>query len=157
MKIIAGPLGIILGLLCGKRIYPLLTPYFGEKVMVKIAIFLIVTILVAFLVIILGKIFSKVLHNIFLGWLDSLLGALFGLILTFLLCGFSLQLLVLFWPKARPAIEGSGLARRVLTFWLIVPLPKPKGIEKERKPPDKPKLVTSFHQKNPSFLKERVA
>ncbi len=133
IKTISLPLGIALGLICSRRVYPILVPYWKETWWIRLILFILVTLLVSFLVISLGRVLSKILHAIFFGWLDSLLGGIFGLITSFIICGLLLHLSLFFFPGTKPFIVNSNLARRVLTFWLALPFPKPS-------PPDlKPK------------------
>jgi|UniRef100_A0A7C3UY11 uncharacterized membrane protein required for colicin V production len=133
LRVISFPLGIVLGIFCGRRFSPLLAAYLGKGPVIRIVLFFLIFFLSAFLVLTLGKILSKLFRTIFLGWLDSLLGGALGLILSFLVCGFLLFLSYSFFPNTRPAIEGSGLARRAFRIWSHIPLPKPKKIE-TRKP-----------------------
>lgn len=110
---LAGLVAIFLGLFLAKRLYPHLSPQFREIVqsaqwadgIAYVLIFIATIIVVALCAVIVRRLFSVVLAN----WLDSLLGAVLGVVEGLLICAVILALMRRFVPNS-PFLSNSDLA-----------------------------------------------
>ena len=72
------------------------------------AIILIATLIVAGVI---GSLVAKLVHLVLLGWLDRLVGFIFGLIIGALLCAAVLAIIVKYYPGAEAVISQSVIAK----------------------------------------------
>lgn len=79
----------------------------------KIIVFILLFAVIYFVVVIVGAIFSKILKLIFLGFLDRLLGLVFGFLEGFAISAIIVYLLTLF-PKGMDWVQASTLGPFIL-------------------------------------------
>jgi len=111
--------GVIMGIYIGAHYHVILAVYLTwlkHPVLIKIVAFLIVFIVTYTGFSILGLILRKIFQTLFLGWLDRILGSLFGLIEGSFIVGIFLYLFHLF-PLGQEVIENSEFAKR---FYSII-------------------------------------
>lgn len=67
---------------------PAVSEHFGIGIkMANVLSFAVIFIIVSMILVLLGKVLRKIVRLVLLGWLDSLLGALFALMTAILVCG----------------------------------------------------------------------
>ncbi len=91
-----------------------LTGIFHTQYQAKIVGFIIVFLLFFFIVVLLGYLLSKIVNLAMLGWLDRVLGGVFGLINGLVFIWILLVLIVTFQPNFQRSIDKSILAKEIL-------------------------------------------
>jgi membrane protein required for colicin V production len=130
-------LGLILGIYIAAHNYPVLQKYvlsvFPNTTVSKIISFLIILFIVFFLMMLLGLLLQKVIKLIMLGWLDKILGGVFGIIKGLLFVWLLLVLIITFFPTTQNTINKSQLAMKILSIGSEY-TKFPERIKKNKKP-----------------------
>lgn len=112
-------LGLILGIYLASQKYPLLEKYvagvFPNATASKVISFIIIFLVVFFVTILLGVLLQKVIKLIMLGWLDKILGGIFGIVKGVLIVWLLLVLAIELFPKTENYIKKSNLGIKILT------------------------------------------
>ncbi len=115
---LAATLGIFVGFWMASQKYfvleKFLTGIFHTQYQAKIVGFIIVFLLFFFIVVLLGYLLSKIVNLAMLGWLDRVLGGVFGLINGLVFIWILLVLIVTFQPNFQRSIDKSILAKEIL-------------------------------------------
>jgi membrane protein required for colicin V production len=114
--------GLILGIFLAGRYYVQLSGIFGfisNDSAAKIVAFIIIFLVVLIIATILGIIFTKIVSNLMLGWLNRLLGGIFGVFEGALFIGAILAVIVKM-TGSQDAITGSILAQFFLNRFPVV-------------------------------------
>lgn len=114
--------GLILGIFLAGHFYVQLADVLGfisNENAAKIAAFIVIFLVVLIVATILGVIFTKVVSNLLLGWLNRLLGAVFGVFEGALFLGAILAILVKYVGN-HDVITGSFLAQFLLKGFPVV-------------------------------------
>jgi membrane protein required for colicin V production len=110
--------GLILGIYIAAQRYPLLEKHLIKVInsssASKIISFLIIFLVVFFLIILLGLILQKVIQLVMLGWLDKLLGGVFGIVKGLIIVWLILMLVITVFPNTLQPITKSKLASRIM-------------------------------------------
>jgi len=117
VKELSAIVGLILGIYIAIYRYPLLEKYVIKVItspsVAKVVSFLIIFLVVFFLVIILGLLIQKAIQLVMLGWLDKLLGGIFGIIKGLIISWLMLILVTAVYPKSYYSIQKSTLAPKL--------------------------------------------
>ena len=120
VKELASLLGLILGIYIAAHNYPILQKYvlsvLHNATVSKIISFLIIFFIVFFLIMLLGLLLQKVIKLIMLGWLDKILGGVFGIVKGVLFVWLLLVLILMFFPTTQSYINKSQLAMKILSI-----------------------------------------
>ncbi len=143
--------GLMLGFYIASKKYPAL-----EKVLFrtsqpmainKIICFIIIFIIVFFLIYLLGLLLKKVVQLIMLGWLDKILGGVFGFVQGIIIVWLVLILAILTIPNTKSTISRSGFAYQILKLGSnMTKMPiKPYRVKENS---EKYSIDTNTHKKN---------
>ena len=117
VKELSAIVGLILGIYIAAFRYPLLEKYIIKVItnpsVAKVVSFIILFIIVFFLVFLLGILFQKAVKLILLGWLDKLLGGIFGIAKGMIMAWLLLMLITAVYPKSVYSIQKSTLAPKL--------------------------------------------
>jgi len=112
--------GLILGIYIAAHNYPVLQKYvlsvLHNATVSKIISFLIIFFIVFFLIMLLGLLLQKVIKLIMLGWLDKILGGVFGIVKGVLFVWLLLVFIIAFFPTTQNYINKSRLALKILSI-----------------------------------------
>jgi membrane protein required for colicin V production len=115
---LAATLGIFVGFWMASNKYPVLEKFlariFNSQYQAQIVSFIIVFLVFFFIVILLGYLLSKIVNLAMLGWLDRVLGGVFGLINGLVFIWILLVLIVTFQPNFQRSVDKSILAKELL-------------------------------------------
>uniref|UniRef100_A0A7C6A8T6 CvpA family protein n=1 Tax=candidate division WOR-3 bacterium TaxID=2052148 RepID=A0A7C6A8T6_UNCW3 len=118
IKWMAVTLGIIIGFWLASQKYLVLEKFLlglvhsSEKA--HIIGFFLVFLLFFFIIVLIGYLLSKVVNLTLLGWLDRLLGAIFGLVAGLIFVWLLLVLAITLQPQSQRPLSKSALAPRIL-------------------------------------------
>jgi membrane protein required for colicin V production len=94
-----------------------LTGFFpNHKIMLEILCFVSIFVLGMFLVHLLAMMTRGAIRLVLLGWLDRVLGGVFGLIKGAVIIFFLVTILMLFYPQSSPIVKGSRFFPSILTL-----------------------------------------
>ena len=114
IKELSSIIGVLAGFYAAYTYYAefgrLLSSWISNTAYLKIISFMIVFCGIFFLVSILGVVIKYVLNIVFLGWVDRISGAGFGIMKGVLICSVILIALTTFLPKGSPLIRNSFLS-----------------------------------------------
>jgi membrane protein required for colicin V production len=117
VKELSAIVGLILGIYIAALRYPMLEKYIIKIItnpsITKVVSFIIIFLVVFFLIIVLGLLLQKAIHLIMLGWLDKLLGGMFGIIKGLIISWLLLMLATAVYPNSVYSIQKSTLAPRL--------------------------------------------
>ncbi len=129
--------GLMLGFYIASIKYPALEKILFKSSQLtainKIICFIIIFIIVFFLIYLLGLLLKKVVQLIMLGWLDKILGGVFGFIQGIIIIWLVLILAILVFPNTKYKIGRSILAYKILKLGSnITKMPvKPYRVKKD--------------------------
>lgn len=129
-------LGIIIGFWFASKKYLVLEKFLTGLVhsqeKAHIIGFFLIFLLFFFLVLLIGYLLSKVVNLALLGWLDRILGAIFGLFAGLIFVWLLLAAIITVLPSSQPQLVKSSLASRILEIGQRVSgLPLYKKISKK--------------------------
>ncbi|MEO0093610.1 MAG: CvpA family protein [candidate division WOR-3 bacterium] len=111
-------LGIIIGFWMASQKYSVLEKFLigivHSQEKAHIVGFFIIFLLFFFIIILIGYLLSKVMNLTLLGWLDRLLGAIFGLVAGLIFVWLLLVLAITVQPSSQRQLAKSSLAPRIL-------------------------------------------
>ncbi len=120
IKEVFSVLAIVIGLVVAARTYPLLVRPINELVhnsrLAGILGFLAIFFLLSFSISLIGKNVRKLLKIMFLGWIDRLGGAIFGLVKGIVVACVIIMLLVAFFPPDTPFLRTSKATPFIISF-----------------------------------------
>jgi membrane protein required for colicin V production len=94
-----------------------LTGFFpSHKIMLEIFCFVLIFVLVMFLFHLLARLTRGAIRLVLLGWMDRVLGGLFGLIKGAVIIFFLVTILMLFYTQSSPIVQGSRFFPSILTL-----------------------------------------
>jgi membrane protein required for colicin V production len=120
-----GIAGLIAGIILAGRYYSELAELLFPAGATWAHIAAYVTILLATLLVagVVGWLIAKLVHFTLLGWLDRLVGFIFGIVIGGLFCVAALAIIAKYYPGAEPVISQSAIARFLMDgFPLILAL-----------------------------------
>ncbi|MEO0075938.1 MAG: CvpA family protein [candidate division WOR-3 bacterium] len=137
VKEIAVIAGLILGLYIASQKYLALERYLFHSNPVsttyKVISFIIIFVIVLVIVLLLGLLLKKVIQLIMLGWLDKILGGIFGFVKGLIIIWLLLMFITTIFPNTQAIINKSKLAMQILQIgsnYTKIPL----KIQPHRKP-----------------------
>ncbi len=117
VKELSAIVGLILGIYIAAFRYPIVEKYIIKTItnpsIAKVTSFIILFLVVFFLVIILGILLQKAIHLVMLGWLDKLLGGIFGIVKGLIISWLLLMLATAVYPKSYNSIQKSTFAPKL--------------------------------------------
>lgn len=112
-------IGVLGGFYAAYTYYPqvagLISPWISNPVQLNILSYLAIFSVVVIVVGILAMVIKYLLNIAFLGWVDRICGALFGVLKGSLVCCVLFIVLTAFLPKGAPFIKNSSLSPHVAT------------------------------------------
>jgi len=118
VKELSSIVGVLAGFYAAYSYYPLLSgllsAWIQNAAYLNILSFLIIFILVFLVISVLGVVIKYFLNIAFLGWMDRICGAGFGIIKAVLIASVLLIMLTSFLPKGDPTIRTSVLAPHIM-------------------------------------------
>lgn len=120
VKELSSIVGVLGGFYAAYSYYPLiaklLSSWIQNTAYLNILSFLIIFISVFLIISILGIVIKYILNIAFLGWMDRICGAGFGIVKAILIASVLLIMLTSFLPKGAPIIKTSTLAPHVMVI-----------------------------------------
>ncbi|MDH5186776.1 MAG: CvpA family protein [candidate division WOR-3 bacterium] len=115
---LAVTLGIVIGFWMASQKYFVLEKLFGRifhsQYQAQVVGFILVFLVFFFILVLLGYLLRKIMNLVMLGWLDRLLGGIFGLINGLVFVWLLLALIVSFQPSLERHLSKSVLATQIL-------------------------------------------